>query len=476
MNVATVIVVIIALGTVAFGSVYPWAFIPLFVAASLIGIAGLRRAGLRPELRPVAAGLLLVCAAAAAQLVPMPPVMAARISPATVDVLRAYDLVFADPDAGWRPLSINPRSTAVAVLSLYALSMYVLGLPGLLGHRALRSLPGFIAMFAVPLALYGIFTREHNNGLIYGFWQPQDGGGGNQFGPFVNRNHFGGWMLMTLGVLIGSLFGQFEGALRDTGGRRSRRLAWLSSSSANSLLLTGVVVILGVIGIFWSLSRSSIISLAAAVLLFAWLASRRRRLGATRRILALASLGAALVAGLAWRGPTRLLVWFQDDRNLLSRFDAWRDAWDVIRTFPLAGTGLNTFGDAMLFYQQRNPGFHMAQAHNDYLQLAAEGGALVVVPAIVAALLLARAIRNNLRIARAESRGYWIRAGATIGLVAVAVQEVFEFSLQIPVNAFLFATLAAIALSPVVVSRSTSAVVSRDTMLLPRSSAGVSLS
>jgi hypothetical protein len=68
---------------------------------------------------------------------------------------------------------------------------------------------------------------------------------------------------------------------------------------------------------------------------------------------------------------------------------------------------------------------------------------------LAVAVLLAHAIRQNLRAARPESRGYWIRAGAAIGLLAVAVQEVFEFSLQIPVNAFLFATLAAAALAPV---------------------------
>ena len=442
------IALLVALGTLAFGAVYPWGFVPLFGAAAAIGVAGLYRTGLPPRLRPLALALFAVCAAGTVQLLPMPPAVLASVSPATPAVLARYDLVFANAPA-WAPLSIRPPSTAVAVVALVALSLYLLGLTGLLSSSALRSLPGALAIFVVPLALYGMYTREHNNGLIYGFWQIQDGGGGNQFGPFINRNHFGGWMLMTLGLVIGSLFGRFEGTLRGHAAGRSRLLAWLSSPAANSFLLKGAVAILGVVSIFWSLSRSSIVGLAVMVTLFAWLASRRRRLGAARRGLAVVSLGVVLVAGVAWRGPARVVSWFQDDRNLLSRIDAWRDAWDVIRAFPTFGTGLNTFGDAMLFYQRRNPGFHMAQAHNDYLQLAAEGGLLVVVPALVAAVLLAHAIRRNLRAARPESRGYWIRAGAAIGLLAVAVQEVFEFSLQIPVNAFLCATLAAVALAPV---------------------------
>jgi hypothetical protein len=52
-------------------------------------------------------------------------------------------------------------------------------------------------------------------------------------------------------------------------------------------------------------------------------------------------------------------------------------------------------------------------------------------------------------------------------MVAVAIQEVFEFSLQIPVNALLFATLAAVALAPVV-HRTPSADIQRDTIDVSR--------
>ena len=460
---AAIIVALVVLGTLAFGGVYPWGYVPLFSAAATIGIAGLYQTGLPPDRRLLASALFIVCAAGALQLVPVPTAVLAQLSPSTPALLVSHDLVFAG-GARWAPLSIHPPSTAVAIVSLVALSLYLLGLPGLITPRTLRSLPGTLAIFAAALALFGIYTRETNLGLIYGFWQPQDGSGSNQFGPFINRNHFGGWMLMTLGLLIGSLFGRLEGALGGNRSGRSRLLAWLSSRAANTFLLTGAVVSLGVVAIFWSLSRSSIIGLAALVMLFAWLASRRRRLGATRRSFAVTSLVAAILAGMAWRGPDRVVAWFQDDRNLLGRIEAWRDAWDVIQAFPLFGTGLNTFGDAMLFYQKRNPGFHMAQAHNDYVQLAAEGGLLIVVPAVISAVLLARAMLRNLKAARPESRGYWIRAGAAIGIAAIAIQEVVEFSLQIPVNALLFATLAAMALAPV----ASHAADSRDTIGSPR--------
>jgi hypothetical protein len=50
------------------------------------------------------------------------------------------------------------------------------------------------------------------------------------------------------------------------------------------------------------------------------------------------------------------------------------------------------------------------------------------------------------RFMAAEGSTYWIRLGAVAGIVAAAVQSIVEFSLQIPANAALFATLCALAL------------------------------
>ena len=450
---ARLIPLVIALGTLAFGAVYPWGYIPLFAIAAAIGGAGLTRAGVRPPMRPVVAALLLLCAAAAAQLVPLPSRVLDWLSPSTAGLLSRYDLAFAG-GAGWAPLSINPRSTRIAVFALCALSLYVVGLSELLHGRSVRALPTTLAIFAVPLAVFGIYTWEYNNGLMYWFWETQDvpyalGGGTNQFGPFVNRNHFGGWMLMTVCLLIGSLFARLERATPERGTRPRRRLEWLASPEANGLVLMIAAVLVAVISLVWTMSRSAMVGFAGAAAAFAWLAVHRRRLGVKRRAAAVAALATMVLAAVVWRGPVALFAWFQNERDLLGRLATWRDGADVVRDFPVFGTGLNTFSDAMLFYQTGNPAFHMAQAHNDYVQLAAEGGLLIGVPAAAAALLLGRAIRRNLRAARAESRGYWIRAGAAVGLMAVAIQEVFEFSLQIPVNALLFATLAAVALAPV---------------------------
>lgn len=445
---AMLLVAVIAAATLAFGAVYPWAFLPLFAAAAAIGIAGLVRGGLPRPLRAPAAALGAAWIVAALPLVPLPTPVIEAISPKTAEILRVYNLLFSSSPEEWLPLSLNPSSTSIAVLALGALSLYVIGLPRLLDGRTLRALPPTLAIFAVPLALFGIYTLAHNDGLIYGFWRPQDGGGHNQAGPFINRNHFAGWMLMTACLLAGWCVGQIERELSRHRHRRWRAIEWMSSGEANGLLLTGAATFTAVIALFWVVSRSAIVGFSAGVCVFAWLLLSRQRLAGKRRTAGVLALGALVLTGIMWRGPDYLLGRFQDERHLVGRLSVWRDGLAAARDFPVFGTGLNTYSDAMLFY--RTPtGEHYAQAHNDYVQLVTEGGLLLCAAAAAAAGFLIRAIRRNIRASRHEARGYWIRTGAALGMFSIGVQEIFEFSLQIPANAFLFCTLAAVALTPV---------------------------
>jgi len=467
----TLILTLVALGTLAFGAVYPWAYVPLLAAAAAVGIAGLIRGGLLPALRPLAAGFAVLCAAAAVQLVPLPAPVVELLSPFTPGIVNDYDLGF-ESDAAWIRLSIDPARTLVAVAALGALGLYVLGCPALLDGPGLRTLPRGLAFIAVPVALFAIYTREFNNGLIYGFWPSLDGGGADQAGPFINRNHFGGWIVMALCVMLGGLLGTIERTLPSADFYRRRTN--LADEAGGVLLMVGAIV-LGTISLFWIVSRSAIGGFVVAMAVFAWLVLTRQRMGTVPRALVMVTLAVVVLAGVSWRGVDVLLMWFLDERSLLSRLDAWRDGWAVVRDFPLLGTGLNTYSPAMLFYQVRNPGFHMAQAHNDYLQLLAEGGTVIGIAVVAVAVLMGRSIWWTLRAARAEARGYWVRAGATVGLVAIAFQELVEFTLQIPVNAFLFCTLAAIALTPVG-TRAAGGVRPRANIDLPEESSGVALS
>jgi O-antigen ligase len=114
----------------------------------------------------------------------------------------------------------------------------------------------------------------------------------------------------------------------------------------------------------------------------------------------------------------------------------------------LTGTGLNTYGTATVLYQTGSREVHFQEAHNDYLQLLAEGGVLLAVPVLAAMLLFVRAVRRRFKASAGDRYDYWLRVGAVAGLCAIGLQSFVEFSLQMPGNAALFVVLAAIAMHP----------------------------
>jgi hypothetical protein len=108
---------------------------------------------------------------------------------------------------------------------------------------------------------------------------------------------------------------------------------------------------------------------------------------------------------------------------------------------------MGTYETTMLVYQRTNRAEeYFNQAHDHYLQVAAEGGALVGLPVLLCGIALGIVTARRLR--QDMSWAYWIRAGAATGLLAVAVQSIWETGLRIPANAVLCAVVAAIAVHP----------------------------
>jgi O-antigen ligase len=173
----------------------------------------------------------------------------------------------------------------------------------------------------------------------------------------------------------------------------------------------------------------------------------RRQTSTTKGRLLGTYLALVFVAAVAWVGIDAIGARFAEvDWKLGGRAGAWGDAWRIHQAFPWFGTGLNTYGSATLLLQEfEKATAHYIEAHNDYLQLLVEGGVMVTVPAVLLLVLFVREVRRRFREERDDGTGYWIRLGAVTGLVAIACQEVVEFSLQMPGNAALFVVLCAVA-------------------------------
>jgi O-antigen ligase len=438
----------IAWGVILFGAVYAWAYIPMLAAASAIGTYGWisARPRHRAPVRGVAVALAVVAAVVLLQLIPLPATWLARISPATDAIARQYDLQYAAAQANGgparHPVSIAPAATALGLAMFVALSVFLVGATAMMPRVRVKWLIRRVAALGLAIALFGIIQRGTFNNRIYWVWTPINTPG-NAFGPFVNRNHFAGWMVMAAALTAG-----YVCALLVQHGPR-RQLSWrqvlasMSSSDANRASFAACALAVMALSIVWTLSRSGIAAFAIATALLAMVVSARFR--GRRRIATVLFLLVVVVFAISWKGFDTVYDWFSHTSTLEWRFDLWRDTMAIVRDFRWLGTGLNTYGVSTLVYPMTDHTRHAMEAHNDYVQILSEGGIVLSLAAAFVVLQLARAIRAAFAEPQTPSL-YWVRIGATIGLVAIAIQELTDFSLQMPGNAVLFAVLAAVAM------------------------------
>jgi O-antigen ligase len=438
---------LLAWGALSFGAVYPWAYWPLAAGCAAMGLWAILLTEPWRDPRTVALGLALgaVALAMVVQIVPLPASVMAFVSPAVGPFFERAQVGY--QPAAFQSLSIAPAATAIALGLFAAFALLLVGLGRALRSVALEWLITGVMALGVGLALIGIIQKtmiDPVHPLVYGFWRPRDGG--SVFGPFINRNHFAGWMVMALPVVIGYSCGVVH-ALRPPQGRTARDwLHWGASVEANRFVLAaGSILVMGA-SVALTQSRSGMIGLAAGIAVIAGFVVAR----ATRprvRLAALLYFVALLVGTVVWTGTGSTMNRFADTPGAVEgRLTVWRDATRIISDFPAVGTGLGTFGRAMLVYQSGRRELMYAQAHNDYLQLAAEGGVLVVAPALMALALLVRSIRRRMASPDDDVLTSWVRVGAVAGLVGIGVQSFMEFSLQMPGNAVMFVFTAALAM------------------------------
>jgi O-antigen ligase len=305
-----------------------------------------------------------------------------------------------------------------------------------------------LVLLGAALALLGIVQKGTGTREIYGFWSSQHGGGSVPFGPFLNKNHFAGWMLMNLPVAIGYFYALTAVSRHQRTWTWRRRVLWMSSSEANEILLVGAAIVVMAFALVMTLSRAGIAIFLFALAVTGSLARQRHAVRSKRR-LAIAALSALAVLAVTWVGLDAVAARFLalPGSDLGGRVGIWRDTLTIVRDFPMTGIGLNAYGTAMLYYQTFGLPAYFPWAHNDYLQLAAEGGFLVGIPIAIVSVLFVRQIRSRFR-EHTDWVSYAIRVGAVTGLGAIAMQELVDFSLQLPGNAALFSVLCALAVAP----------------------------
>jgi O-antigen ligase len=385
------------------------------VAAAVLIVAILF--GTRPPLeraKPVVLFFAAILLLVALQLVPLPPGLWQALPGRAAFAEAAAASGQPQP---WRPLSIVPGSTRNALASLIvplAALLLTLGLPS----RDRARLPGLLLGVVAAAALFGLLQASgagFDNPLVN---EPA----GHVSGPFANRNHFA--LLLALGCLRVPAWMFVDG----------RRAGWRGPLGFGLLLLFLLTILA-------TGSRAGMVLGALALVLGLALSRRgiQRELGRLPKwafpalIAGLAAVIALFVAiSLAADRAASINRAFEVDTGADIRSRGLPTVLEMIGTYFPAGSGFGGF----------DPMFRLAEpfallkptyfnhAHDDWLELALDGGLPAMLLMLAAVLWWAR---SSLRAWRAgpDPRHALPKLGSAM-LLLLMVASAFDYPLRTP--------------------------------------------
>src|SRR5258706_2281889 len=349
-------------------------------------------------------------------------------------------------DAGvheeWTTLSIDPQASRVSLLKSIAYAgIFFLTLALANKRSRVLRMAQVLVYAALAQSVYAVLM--HLGGMQEEFFGELLRHGDMASGTYVNRNHFAGFLEMSLAIGIGLLIAGLSDRSADTWKKFIRlTMEWiLSPKMVLRLALCVLVIALTTThsrmgnGAFFS---SLIIAGAIGIVL--------SRYAARNTVLLLASLVVIdLVVVGSWFGVEKLAQRFQEPgpETLEERELPASRAFEIAKDFPVFGAGPGSFYLAFPPYRTERIGAFFNQAHNDYAQFAAESGFPgLAILAIFVGLCLAAAL-----YAQWERRDPLMRGmsfACIMGVTSILIHSWVDFNLQIPANAALFMVLLAL--------------------------------
>ena len=223
----------------------------------------------------------------------------------------------------------------------------------------IKTLAFIFSAYGLGVAMFALVQSMTSNGKLYWLRTPRFGGW--IYGPYVNHNHYAGLMEMLLPIPLVFFLTQ-------------RAQGWQKAMAA---VAAGVMAST----VFLSGSRGGMAAFIVQIAVLAVVLMKQRRRHRTNIGLGLFLL--MVIGLLIWLGgrelTTRVASINLEARKELSggvRMAIDRDGLRMFARRPVLGWGLGAFPDVYPRYRSFYTNFFINQAHNDYLQLLVEMGAL----------------------------------------------------------------------------------------------------
>lgn len=313
--------------------------------------------------------------------------------------------------------------------------------------RQLQFLVGVVIAVGVGSALFGALRNAFIDGAG---WLTGYLAAGQGYAQFINRNHFAFLMEMTLGLTLGLLI---KGELSE----KARFAGWVVSG----FLIYSIIA---------SDSRGGIVSLIALCIFAGGIhaftggigsgSTGRHRNGAhggswVKRLAIMVGLSAVIFALVvlivAFVGGDRVATRMEGiqgetevvDSAKVNRGSIWDSTFELIKERPVFGAGFGAYSAAITRYDTTGGRAALQQAHNDYLEVLANGGAVGLALFLVFAALVGKRAVHNLGTGDEFRRASCF--GAIIGIFGVLIHSFVDFGLHTLINALVLIVLVVIA-------------------------------
>lgn len=266
-------------------------------------------------------------------------------------------------------------------------------------------------LFVAVCGVYAIIQYTTLIGVPEAWW-------GNAVEPkralafFLHPNFYALFVTPLLAFLMPVLSTEYL-VLRKVAAEQERKFPKLITKH---LALSTVLWLLGVVGLFLSLSRGGWLGLAAAVVVFVLVAGNRK---------VLVGAGAAFLIMIAvvFAVPNfryRVLLPFQGEKSSVARFSLWNTGWEMVKDSPVLGKGLLGFSTNWDAYNT-DPNLQRYPApHNIFLNFWVDTGLLGLVSFVgMLGLLIWRGVQKGV-----DTVGF--QRGLALALVALLVHGLVD--------------------------------------------------
>lgn len=373
------------------------------------------------------------------ELIPLPAGLVRALEPARFRAPAPASL----NASGWLTLSIDPHASLLGWVRILAYFAAFVIAVRVFDSKTRRSL--------LVRVLIGLGLFEAVYGLVQYFfrWQKIFTYTKQYYtematGTYINHNHLGGLLELTLPFLVGAIFYYFQIWLEG----RHRRLSSTERAGASAgfqALVYMVLLLVMLVGLLFSRSRGAILAAILSLLVIALLAQLRVR--RKTWLLGLFAFLAVFVGYGLWIGLDPVLTRFEqlgllrnEEFGAATRLSFSRDALGIVRDYHWTGTGLGTFITAFRHYQTGWVTFMVDHAHNDFIEFASEtglvGAALLFLPIVYLLVKMAIAFLYDSRRYRPS-----VLLGCVGSILAILIHSATDFNLQVPANALIVAVI-----------------------------------